>query len=142
MKPVTERSKDGAGLARKPPEFSLVLGGPLFQLFRKAHLSDNAVMMAHQRVIVISLLAWLPLLLLSALEGKLMVGSVAVPFLRDVEVHIRYLVALPLLIAAELVVHRRMRSLVEVFLARRPTRPWWAAPTSSRSPISATASRL
>ena len=74
--------------------------------------------MLRQRIVVISLVAWLPLLLLSTLEGHLLGGSVAVPFLFDVEVHIRYLVALPLLIAAELVVHRRMRPLLQQFLER------------------------
>jgi hypothetical protein len=106
-------------LLRHTPDFSLVLGGPLFQLLRQAHLSDDALMMARQRVIVISLFAWLPLLALSTLEGRVLGGSAAVPFLLDVEVHIRYLVALPLLIGAELVVHRRMRSRVNVFLERR-----------------------
>jgi hypothetical protein len=43
---------------------------------------------------------------------------VAVPFLKDVEVHIRFLVALPLLIVAELVVHQRMRPLIQQFLER------------------------
>ncbi len=119
MKPPTADSKDGPDLLRHPPDFSLVLGGPLFQLLRRAHLADDALTMARQRIIVISLLAWLPLLLLSALEGRVLAGSVAVPFLLDVEVHIRYLVALPLLIGAELVVHRRMRSVLELFLERR-----------------------
>jgi hypothetical protein len=100
-------------------DFSLVLGGPLFQLLRRAHLSDDALTMARRRVIVIALLAWLPLLLLSALEGRALGGSVAVPFLLDMDVQIRYLVALPLLIGAELVVHRRMRSVIQVFLERR-----------------------
>lgn len=99
-------------------DFSLVLGGPLFQLLCRAHLSDDALMLARQRIIVISLLAWLPLLVLSALEGQVLGGSATVPFLRDVEVHVRFLVALPLLIAAELVVHQRMRSVVKLFLGR------------------------
>jgi hypothetical protein len=46
-------------LLRNPPDFSLVLGGPLFQLFRKAHLTDDALMMVRQRIIVIALLALL-----------------------------------------------------------------------------------
>lgn len=100
-------------------DFSLVLGGPLFQLLRRAHLSDDALMMARQRIIVIALLAWLPLLVLSALEGRALGGEVAVPFLLDVEVQIRYLLALPLLIGAELIVHRRMRSILEIFQERR-----------------------
>jgi len=110
---------DGADRLPHDADFSLVLGGPLFQLLRRAHLSDDALMMARQRVVVISLLAWLPLLLLAALEGHALGGSAAVPFLFDVEVHVRYLFVLPLLIAAELVVHRRMRSVVKVFVERR-----------------------
>jgi len=45
-------------------------------------------------------------------------GSVAVPFLLDLEVHVRFLLAIPLLIVAELVVHQRMRPLVKQFLER------------------------
>ena len=105
-------------LLRHPPDFSLVLGGPLFQLLRRAHLADDALMLVRQRVLVIALVAWLPLLLLSALEGRLLGGGVAVPFLLDLDVHIRFLVALPLLIIAELVVHRRMRPLLHQFLER------------------------
>ena len=99
-------------------DFSLVLGGPLFQLLRRSHLSGDALELVRQRIIVISLLAWLPLLVLSALEGQLLGGSAAVPFLLDVEVHVRFLVALPLLIVAELVVHQRMRFVVRQFLER------------------------
>ena len=65
-----------------------------------------------QRILVISLLAWLPLLVLSVVEGQALGGRAAVPFLLDVEAHVRFLVALPLLIVAELVVHQRMRFVV------------------------------
>ena len=75
-------------------------------------------MMVHQRIIVIALFTWLPLLVLSGLENQVLGGTTAVPFLSDVEVHIRFLVTLPLLIVAELVVHRRMRLLVHQFLER------------------------
>ena len=118
MKPPTPQATDGLALIRDAPEFSLVLGGPLFQLLRRAHLSDDALMMVRQRIVVIALFAWLPLLVLSTWEGRTMGGSAVVPFLFDVEVHVRFLVALPLLIAAELIVHRRMRSLVKLFLER------------------------
>src|SRR5262252_5447162 len=60
--------------------FSLVLGGPLYQLLRRAHLSDDALHLVRQRVVVIALVAWLPLFALSALEGHLLAGTVAVPF--------------------------------------------------------------
>lgn len=112
------KSNNGGDVLRNPPDFSLVLGGPLFQLLRRAHLADDALLLVRQRIVVIALLAWLPLLVLSALEGKLSGGGVAVPFLLDVEVHVRFLVALPLLVVAELVVHSRMRPLLRQFLER------------------------
>jgi hypothetical protein len=98
--------------------FSLVLGGPLYQLFRRAHLSGNGLELLRRRIVVISLFAWLPLLLLSALNGQLLDGEVVVPFLLDVEVHVRFLIAMPLLIVAEIVVHRRMHLVVRQFLER------------------------
>src|SRR5438552_7513641 len=116
MNSCTSASSDGLRLLPDPRDFSLVLGGPLFQLLRRAHLSDDALMMVRQLITVIALIAWLPLLVLSALEGRLLGGSAAVPFLLDVEVHIRLLVALPLLIIAE--VHQRMRPLLRQFLER------------------------
>jgi hypothetical protein len=101
------------------PDFSLVLGGPLFQLLRRAHLTDDALMLQRRRVVVIALFAWLPLLLLSAATGDLLGSAVEVPFLVDVDVHVKLLVALPLLIAAELMVHLRMRGLLATFRERQ-----------------------
>jgi hypothetical protein len=101
-----------------PAEFSLVLGGPLFQLLRRAHLSDDALLLVRQRIVVFSLFCWLPLLVLSALAGTMLGASVAVPFLSDFEVHARFLLAMPLLVGAELIVHQRMRFLAIEFLER------------------------
>jgi hypothetical protein len=102
----------------KSLDFSLVLGGPLFQLLRRAHLSGDGLELLKQRILVISLLAWLPLLVLSALEGQALGGRAAVPFLLDLEIHIKFLIIVPLLIVAELVVHQRMRFVVKQFLER------------------------
>jgi hypothetical protein len=95
-----------------------VLGGPLFQLLRRAHLSGNALQLLKRRIFVISLLAWVPLLVLSLIEGSALRGGVAVPFLWDVDVHLRFLLALPLLVVAELVVYQRMRFVGREFLER------------------------
>ena len=116
MKSRTSASSDG--LLREPQDFSLVLGGPLFQILRRAHLSDDTLMLVRQRIIVISLFTWVPLLILSALEGQALGGRAAVPFLLDVDVHVRFLVTIPLFIVAELVVHQRMRFVVKQFLER------------------------
>jgi hypothetical protein len=112
------RSGQGATLAQDPYDFSVVLGGPLYQLVRRAQLSGDALELLRRRVIVISLFAWLPMLILSVLGGRAWGDAVRVPFLADIEVHARFLLALPLLILAELVVHQRMRPVARQFLER------------------------
>jgi hypothetical protein len=109
-------SKPGDEALQNPQDFSVALGGPLFQLLRRAHLSDDALALVRRRVLVISLFAWLPLLTLSALQGQMLGGDATVPFLMDISVHVRFLVAIPLMIVAELVVHQRLRPLVNQFL--------------------------
>ena len=104
--------------AEEPEDFSLVLGGPLFQLFRHAFLSGDHLELLYRRVIAIPLIAWLPMLMLSALEGRAWGGSVRVPFLLDIDVNARFLLALPLFILAEVVVYQRMRPVVGQFLER------------------------
>jgi len=109
---------EGAPPLADPYDFSVVLGGPLYQLVRRAHLSGDALSHVQRRIVGICLFAWLPLLILSVLGGRAWGSAVQVPFLSDVEVHVRFLLALPLLIAAELVVHQRMRPVVHQFLER------------------------
>lgn len=99
-------------------DFSLVLGGPLYQFVRRTHLSGDALELVRRRVVIISLFAWLPLLILSALGGRAWGTAVKVPFLIDIETHTRFLLALPLLIVAELIVNQRMRPVVRHFLGR------------------------
>lgn len=101
------------------PDFSLVLGGPLFQLYRRAHLSGDALELVRRRVVMIAVVAWLPLLLLSVIGGHALGGTIRVPFLYDIEAHVRFLIALPILVVAELIVHSRIRSAVERFVERR-----------------------
>jgi AcrR family transcriptional regulator len=111
-------STSNNSILQETQDFSLVLGGPLFQLLRRSHLSGDTLELIRQRIVVIALLAWLPLLALAALEGQALGGRAAIPFLLDVDVHVRFLVTLPLLIVAELVVHQRMRLVVPQFLER------------------------
>jgi hypothetical protein len=97
-------------------DFSIVVGGPLFQALRRIHLTGDALELVRRRMATIALLAWLPLLLLSAADGKAYGNAVAVPFLYDVDAHARFLIAMPLLIIAELVVYQRMRGIVAQFV--------------------------
>jgi hypothetical protein len=102
-------------ILQEPPDFSLVLGGPLFQLYRRTYLSGSALELLHRRIIVITMIAWLPLLILSSLDGHLL-GGVTLPFLHDIAIQVRFLIALPVLIAAELVVNSRLRPAVQNFV--------------------------
>jgi hypothetical protein len=107
-----------AQAVRDAQNFSLVHGGPLFQLLLRARLASDGMTLVGRRAIVFVLIGWVPLLVLSARDGHLLDGGVAVPFLRDLETHIRFLVVIPLLLAAELVVHRRLMPVVRAFLDR------------------------
>jgi hypothetical protein len=98
-------------------DFSLALGGPLYQLYLRTRLARPGLELVYRRIIVISLICWLPLFLLSLMAGHAF-GGVSVPFLFDLGVYARFLVALPLLIGAELFVHRRMGAIVQQFLQR------------------------
>jgi len=103
-------------------DFSLVLGGPLFQLLRKARLEGNALELLHRRIIASILLTWLPLIILSTFGKR--VGSVErISFLHDIEVHARFLIALPVLIGAELLVHSRIRLILRRFVEWRIVLP-------------------
>lgn len=115
-------NRDSAGLPDPicgiEHDFSLVLGGPLYRLYRRWHLAGDLLEHPVRRVVVITAIAWLPLLLLSIgdrLEGH----AVQVSFPADAEVQAKFLVALPVLILAELVVHWRLTPVVRRFVERR-----------------------
>jgi hypothetical protein len=115
----TDRTAPIPLVTEEAPDFSLVLGGPVFQLFRRFHLSGDELELVFRRILVITCIAWLPLLLLSMLGSHLLTDTVRLSFLRDIGTHVKLLVALPVLIAAELIVHSRVRPMVKAFLARR-----------------------
>jgi hypothetical protein len=99
-------------------DFSLVLGGPLFQLFRRTHLSGDTLELLRRRILAITIFTWLPLLLFSVIEGHALGGSLNISFLRDVEAQVRLLIALPILLGAELVAHIRLGSVVRGLVER------------------------
>jgi hypothetical protein len=106
----------------EPHDFSLVLGGPIFRLFRRSHLAGDGLELVHRRWLIITLVTWLPLLLLATLGSS--TGNVGrISFFHDVEVHVRFLIALPVLVAAELLVHSRIRPVVRRFVERRIVLP-------------------
>ncbi|HMD30357.1 MAG TPA: hypothetical protein VKG84_00515, partial [Candidatus Acidoferrales bacterium] len=102
----------------QPQDFSLVLGGPVFQLLRRFHLEGDHLELLKRRLLTITLVVWLPLLLLATLGSS--AGNLGrLFFLHDVEVQVRFLIALPVLIAAELIAHSRISPVVRRFVERR-----------------------
>jgi hypothetical protein len=94
-----------------------VLGGPFFQLMIRLGLITPNVGLLKKRIFFFTLFTWMPLLLLSLIPGRAW-GNVELPFLYDMEIQARFLIALPLLIAAELLVHTQVRLLVGQFIDR------------------------
>ena len=94
---------------QEPSDFSLVLGGPLYQLYRKTYLSGPILELVLRRVLLFALIAWVTLFLLCLYGGQLFSNG-HLGFLRDLETHVRFLVALPVLIGAEIIVHKRTRT--------------------------------
>jgi len=62
------------------------------------------------------LITWLPLLVLSLAQGVAYGTQIKIPFLRDVAVNVRFLIAVPILILAESGIDRRWQILVLQFL--------------------------
>jgi hypothetical protein len=103
---------------QEPLDFSLVSGGPLYQMLRRAHFEGPAPELLRRQVILSVLLCWVPLAVLSLAQAHFL-GGAKLSFFRDLETHVRFLVSLPVLILAEAIVHRRIRPIVEKFIERQ-----------------------
>src|SRR5262245_35377155 len=104
--------------AADPADGSLVLGGPLYQMYLRTRLARPPLDLLHRRVVLFIALAWLPLMLLTLPAGTKL-GGVKVPFLMYVDTLARFLIAVPLLLWADLAVHGRIRVAVREFRDRR-----------------------
>jgi hypothetical protein len=108
-------------------DVSLLLGGPFFQLLLRAGLIRPSFDLVLRRILVLALVPWVPLLVLTLAAGTALGDAVRVPFLWDIEVHIRFLVAIPLLVLAEREIHDRLRPVFSRFLERDLLAPAEAA---------------
>lgn len=94
---------------------SVVEGGPLDRLQLRLGLMQLQRPLIMRRALVFSLIGWLPLLILSSLQGTLF-KNVRIPFLYDPSPHIRFLLSIPLLIAAEVVIGPRIVAATSHFI--------------------------
>jgi hypothetical protein len=103
--PVETKAPNGSAPNR---EFLLMEGGPLFHLQRRVRLIKEKSPVTIRRAVIFALLAWLPLLILSLIQGTELGHVVPVPFLRDFSAYARFLLAIPLFIAAETILGPRI----------------------------------
>ena len=96
-------------------QLSVVEGGPLDRLQLRLGLMKLQRPLIVRRAVIFALMAWLPLLILSALQGTLLT-NVKIPFLYDPSAHIRFLLSVPLLIVAEVVIGPRIVAATSHFI--------------------------
>jgi hypothetical protein len=98
------------------PELSLMEGGPGDALMKRLRLIRPELSGASARTaIILAAITWIPLLVFSLVEG-LALGGARIPFLQDISAHVRFLVAVPILVLAEIRIGRRIRGAAEHFL--------------------------
>ncbi|MBV8553235.1 MAG: hypothetical protein JOY54_18205 [Acidobacteriaceae bacterium] len=95
--------------------FSLVVGGPFYRALVRMHLVQYAGADIGRRVIVLLLLTWAPLLILSLAAGTAFGTSVRIPLLKDFSIYGRFLVGIPLLLLAEIVIDPWIQHVVSKF---------------------------
>jgi hypothetical protein len=108
-------SKMKAANNPREDDFSLTDGGLMYRLLTSAGLITPDSPNRARRIVVISLLTWIPALILAVFGGVAWGSKVRIPFLLDFVAHIRFLIAVPLLIAAESIVDSRVKAYVNHF---------------------------
>jgi hypothetical protein len=96
--------------------FSLTRGGPFHRLLVLLGRAGDERQRVINRALLATLVTWLPLLVLSLVQGLAFGPQVKIPFLGDFAANARFLIALPILILAESRIDHRWRRLVLEFL--------------------------
>lgn len=96
--------------------FSITCGGPLHWLLVRIGLTGDERRQVIRRTLFAVLVTWLPLLVLSLIQGQAYGTQIKIPFLKDLAVNVRFLIAVPILILAESGIDQRWRILALQFL--------------------------
>ena len=86
------------------------MGGPVYDSFLRIGLVRRGLPNVRPRIIAFVAIAWLPLLVLSIKDGLALGDRVTIPLLLDFSTYGRLLLALPLLLLAEVVIDPGIRS--------------------------------
>ena len=98
--------------------FSIMGGGPLFRIVRRLHMASDQLEFLPRRILIAFALTWVPVALLSLFEGHALGSSVRLPFFHDIDLQARLVIALPLLLFAEVDAFKRMGPVLPEFLRR------------------------
>lgn len=96
--------------------FSITRGGPLHWLVFRLGYAGSERRLVARRALFGVFITWLPLFVLSVVDGQAFGHQIKIPFIRDFAVNVRFLIALPILILAESGIDRRWRIIVQEFL--------------------------
>jgi hypothetical protein len=99
----------------KTPPFLLMQGGPLYRIERRVGLVQENAPLTIRRAVFAACITWLPLLIFTLFHGTALSG-VRIPFLRDFSAYSRFLLGIPLLLLAELVLAPRIADAAKQFL--------------------------
>ena len=95
--------------------FSLVQSGILYKLLLRLKLAGTSNREYFTRLLVICGTVWLPLLILTFLQGLAVGNKVEIPFIKDFANHVRLLVIIPILVFAERSMDFRLKELSTFF---------------------------
>jgi len=111
--------------------FSLTEGGPGFSIMKRLHLVHPELGTgAGRTALALMSLTWGPLFL-CLLQGSVFHG-VKVPFFFDIAAHTRFLLAVPVLVLADIPIGVRLRQVVRHFIAAHLIR-WWCRSTGGKA---------
>lgn len=113
MPKIGASGESGVGLY---PAFSLTDGGPGTALLKRLHLIHPELGAGSARsALVLMTATWVPLCVLCLIQG-LAFSGVELPFFYDLAAHTRFLLAVPVLMLADIPVGARLRQVVRHFL--------------------------
>ena len=96
---------------RSKIDYAFASGGLLSKILRRIGMDGEQVKHKFLWIVLLVLLCWLPLLALSFYEFGF--KNFYLLFVRDVATHVRFLIALPLLLIARQTVNRNFNNMVE-----------------------------
>jgi hypothetical protein len=112
----TQEQSDREAVKSTIRDFSIVVGGPVYDFLLRIGVLRYNLPNAARRAVAFGAVAWLPLLMFSLMDGTAFGHKVQIPFLRDYAMYGRLLLAMPVLILAEVVIDQAIRRAVGEFL--------------------------